>query len=143
MTRRWNIPIWAGFAIVLVALVSYIPIFTLFPVTRDVPWANYLLFLVGGGVLAWGLMRAFRQPERYRGKISGSILGALSILLLAFFLVSILYFGKQVPSPANALHAGQSAPSFTLANTEGKAVALSDLLKSHSAVLLIFYRGYW
>jgi hypothetical protein len=42
----------AGFTIVIVALVSYIPIFTLFPVTRDIPWANYLLFLLGGGLLA-------------------------------------------------------------------------------------------
>jgi hypothetical protein len=44
LKRHWNVPIWAGFAIVIVALVSYIPVFALFPTTRDVPWANYLLF---------------------------------------------------------------------------------------------------
>ncbi|HYL38692.1 MAG TPA: hypothetical protein VEV17_22435 [Bryobacteraceae bacterium] len=143
MPRRQNIPIWAGFVIVLLALVSYIPIFTVFPLTRDVPWANYLLFLLGGGVLAWGLTRAFRDPEHFRGKISGSILGALALLLFGFFCFGIFYIGKQVPSPDNALHAGQPAPSFTLSNAQGKPVALSDLVKSHRAVLLIFYRGYW
>jgi hypothetical protein len=141
--RRWNISIWAGFAIVLVALGSYIPLFTLFPVTRDVPWANYLLFLLGGGVLAAGIRRAFRDPEHYRGKISGSILGVLSVLLLGFFVVSILYFGKQIPSAQSALRAGQPAPPFTLMDTTGKQVASSDLLKSSRAVVLVFYRGYW
>ena len=37
MKRHRNILIWAGFTVVIVALVSYIPIFTLFPVTRDIP----------------------------------------------------------------------------------------------------------
>jgi len=141
--RHWNVPIWAGFAIVLVALVSYIPIFALFPITRDVPWANYLLFLLGGGLLAVGVRRAFRDPEHYRGKISGSILAMLSVLLCAFFLVGILYFGKQIPSVDSALRPGQSAPPFALQDTAGKQVASSDLLKSHRAVVLVFYRGYW
>ena len=141
--RRWNISIWAGFAIVLVALVSYIPLFTLFPVTRDVPWANYLLFLLGGGVLAVGVRRAFRDPEHYRGKISGSILGGLSVLLLGFFVVSVLYLGKQIPSARSALRTGQPAPPFTLMDTAGKRVASSDLLKTSRAVVLVFYRGYW
>jgi hypothetical protein len=141
--RRWNISIWAGFAIVIAALVSYIPLFAVFPVTRDVPWANYLLFLAGGGVLAVGLRRAFRDPEHYRGKVSGSILGGLSVLLCGFFVASILYGGKQMPSVERALRAGQPAPSFTLQNVAGKQVASADLLKSHRAVLLVFYRGYW
>jgi hypothetical protein len=141
--RLWNVPIWAGFAIVLVALVSYIPIFALFPITRDVPWANYLLFLLGGGLLALGVRRAFQDPEHYRGKITGSILSVLSVVLFGFFLATILYFGKQIPSAESALHRGQPAPSFALQDTAGKQVASSDLLKSHRAVVLIFYRGYW
>jgi hypothetical protein len=141
--RHWNISIWAGFAIVLVALVSYIPLFAVFPVTRDVPWANYLLFAAGGGLLALGLRRAFRDPTHYRGKVSGSILGGLSVLLCAFFVVSVLYFSKQMPSAESALRAGQSAPSFTLRNVAGKEVASSDLLKSHRAIVMVFYRGYW
>ncbi len=143
MRRRWNVPVWAGFAIVIFALVSYIPLFTLFPVTRDFPWANYLLFLVGIGVLAIGLRRAFRDPQQYRGKVSGSILGGLSVVLFGFFLVSILYFGKQIPSAERALRVGQSAPAFTLPDTAGKQVASSEILNRHRAVALVFYRGYW
>jgi len=141
--RHWNIPIWAGFATVIVAVASYIPIFAVFPVTRDIPWANYLLFLLGGGLLAVGVRRAFRDPEHYRGKISGSILAGLSVLLIAFFVGSILYFAKQVPSAELALRPVQPAPPFVLQDIAGKQVASSELLKAHRAVVLVFYRGYW
>jgi hypothetical protein len=141
--RHRNVPIWVGFAIVIVALVSYIPIFAVFPVTRDVPWANYLLFLLGGALIAVGVRRAFRNPEHYRGKISGSILGVLSVLLLGFFVASILYFAKQIPSAERALRPGQPAPPFVLQDIAGKQVASSELLKGHRAAVLVFYRGYW
>jgi hypothetical protein len=141
--RHWNISIWAGFAIVIAAIVSYVPLFVMFPVTRDVPWANYLLFIAGGGLLAVGLLRAFRDPEHYRGKVSGSILGGLSVLLCALFVVGLPYMGRQIPSAESALRVGQPAPSFTLLDIAGKQSASSDLLNSHRAVVLVFYRGCW
>jgi hypothetical protein len=143
MKRRWNLAIWAGFAVVITALASYIPLFALFPVTRDVPWVNYLLFLVGGFLLAVGIMRAYRQPERYRGKISGSILGGLSLALFAFFVFGVAYASKRIPSSKAALRLGSAAPSFTLVDVAGNQVRSSDLLKDHRAVVLVFYRGYW
>jgi len=143
LKRRWNISIWAGFAIVLVSLVSYIPFFALFPVTRDIPWANYLLFLAGLVLLGIGLNRAFRNPDQYRGKIFGSILGVLALALVGFFYAGVSYFSKLLPASLDAPRAGQSAPTFTLAGSDGKQVSLADLLKGNRGVLLIFYRGYW
>lgn len=143
MTRRWNISIWAGFAIAVIALASYVPFFALFPATRDVPWVNFLLFLVGGWLLGLGLRRAFHDPEHYRGKVSGTILGGLALLMAGFFCFSILFLGKQIPSSGTALAVGRQAPAFTLLSADGKQVALADLLKNHRATLLIFYRGYW
>ena len=142
MKRRRNILNWTGFAIVLIALLSYIPFFALFPATRDIPWANYLLFLIGGALLTVGVRRAFRDPARYRGRISGSILAVLSVLLFAFFVVSVTYFSRQIPA-GTALSVGQKAPGFVLLDTAGKQVASADLLKNHRALVLIFYRGYW
>jgi len=141
--RRWNIAIWAGFAIVLASIISYIPVFALFPITRDIPWANYLLFAAGLGLLGVGLKRAFSDPQHYRGKISGSILGVLSLAIAGFFVVGVLYFSKQLPASPGAPRVGQPAPSFTLANSDGKQISLADLLKGNRGVLLIFYRGYW
>jgi peptidoglycan/LPS O-acetylase OafA/YrhL len=143
LKRRRNILNWAGFAIILVAIVSYIPFFAVFPATRDIPWANYLLFLIGGALLAVGVRRAFGDSEHYRGKISGSILAALSALLFAFFVVSVTYFSKQLPSAETALGVNQKAPPFVLVDTAGKQVSSADLLKDHRGLVVVFYRGYW
>jgi hypothetical protein len=143
LKRRRNILSWAGFAIVLAALISYIPFFAIFPATRDIPWANYLLFLIGGVLLAAGLKRAFGDPGHYRGKISGSILAALSALLFVFFVASVTYFSRQIPSVETALRVNQKAPAFVLVDTAGKEVSSADLLKDHRGVVLVFYRGYW
>jgi hypothetical protein len=143
MKRRRNILNWAGFAIVLVALVSYIPFFAQFPATRDIPWANYLLFLIGGILLMAGVRRAFREPEHYRGKVSGSILAVLSALLFVFFLASVTYFSKQIPSAETVLGVNRKAPPFVLVDTAGKPVSSADLLKDRRGLVLVFYRGYW
>jgi peptidoglycan/LPS O-acetylase OafA/YrhL len=141
--RRHNILNWVGFAVILVALVSYIPFFVRFPATRDVPWANYLLFLIGGALIAVGVRRAFRDPEHYRGRISGSILAALSALLFALFVVTVTYFSKQIPSSETALGLSRKAPPFVLADTAGNEISSASLLKDHRGLVLIFYRGYW
>ena len=143
MKPRRNVLNWAGFAIVIVALVSYLPLFALFPATRDIPWANYLLFLIGGVLLGTGVRRAYRDPEQYRGKLSGSILSALTVLIFAFFVVSVTYFSRQIPAGGNALGVGQQAPAFVLLDTSGKQVSSADLLKTHRGLVLVFYRGYW
>jgi hypothetical protein len=143
LKRRWNISLWAGFAIVMLSVASYIPVFAPYPETRDVPWVNYLLFVIGGVLLALGLKRAYGQPDRYRGKISGPILSGFSLVSAGFFMLTVLYFGKQLPAAANALKVGQPAPTFTLANAAGKQISLADLLNGRRGAILIFYRGYW
>jgi hypothetical protein len=141
--KRHNILLWAGFVLVLLAVLSYIPIFAVFAATRDIPWVNYLLFLAGGVLLVIGLRRAFGQPALYRGKVLGSILASLSVLLFAFFCFAIFYAAKAIPASETAVRVGQPAPDFTLASADGKQISLSDALKNNRGVVLIFYRGYW
>jgi predicted benzoate:H+ symporter BenE len=69
MKRRWNLALWAGFLLVLAGLFSYIPLFVLFPLTRDFPWANLLILAAGGVLLGKGLTQAFTRPEAYCGVI--------------------------------------------------------------------------
>jgi hypothetical protein len=142
-TKRHNILLWAGFVLVLLAVLSYIPIFAVFAATRDIPWVNYLLFLAGGILLVIGLRRAFGQPALYRGKVLGTILASLSVLLFALFCFTIFYLAKAIPASETAVRVGQPAPDFTLASADGKKISLSDALKNNRAVVLIFYRGYW
>jgi cytochrome oxidase Cu insertion factor (SCO1/SenC/PrrC family) len=42
----------------------------------------------------------------------------------------------------NRVRVGQRAPDFTLQDTEGKNVTLSDF-RDKKTVVLVFYRGYW
>ncbi|HEX5229443.1 MAG TPA: hypothetical protein VFW44_17135 [Bryobacteraceae bacterium] len=143
MTRHRNLLSWIGFVIVIAAVVSYIPLFAVFPATRDVPWVNYLLLVLGGLVLAAGVRRAYRDPERYRGKVSGVVLAMLSVVLAGIFVYGVTFASKAIPASESALRAGKAAPSFTLADAAGNQVSSSDLLKNHRAVVLVFYRGYW
>ena len=143
MKRRWNAFVWAGFAVALLAFLSYFLFFYRFPATRDLPWANFLLFLTAGWLLWVGLRRAFREPEHYRGKLSGSVLSVLSLAVFVVFCLIIFHFSRQLPASVQALRAGQRAPDLTLFDTNGTPVTLSGLLKQNRAVVLIFYRGYW
>lgn len=149
--RRWNWHLWSGFALCIIAFVSYLTVFAKFPVTRDVPWVNFLLFGAGLVLLFLGLKHAFGKPEQHRGKIVGPILGVLSVAAAVFFCYVIFYMTKQLPASAGAPRVGQPAPEFVLPDVNNQPVSLASLLSTPLAnsqvvprgVLLIFYRGYW
>ena len=144
MKRRWNLSLWLGFVVVVLALFSY-QFFVLFPITRDFPWVNLLLFAIGGLLLGLGLFRAYGHPTAYRGKIFGPLLTVLSLLMFGLFAYGLFFIARQMPPSTGAPQVGQKAPDFALVDQDGNRVELNDLLSSPStrAVLLIFYRGYW
>ena len=133
------------FLVVVAGLFSY-EFFARFPITRDFPWANFLLLGSAAALLIVGLFRAFGRPQLYRGKIFGSIMAISAVLGMAFFSYVIFYVLHQVPASAAAPHIGQKAPDFLLLDQDAKPVGLGDLLRGPSgpkAVALIFYRGFW
>jgi hypothetical protein len=142
MRRKWNWPIWVGFLLVLAALFSY-TLFAQFPITRDFPWANLILFAIGIALLIAGLFRAFGRPQLYRGKMFGWIFTITAFVLFSFFAYEIFYVLRQVPPSLGAPLIGQKAPEFTLQDQNGNPVALAGLLSTSKAVALIFYRGFW
>jgi hypothetical protein len=141
MKRSWNWSIWIGFLFILTGFLSY-TFFVQFPLTRDFPWANFLLLGIGGVLLAIGVERAFAKAKAYRGKIFGPILALLGLFVIAFFSYIVFYELKQLPPSTGAPRVGQKAPEFTLPDQNGKPIALADLISSDGAVL-IFYRGFW
>jgi hypothetical protein len=149
--RRFNWPIWAGFLLSLIAFFTYFSVFVWFPVTRDFPWANLLLFALAGSLLVFGVRRAF-SSDRIRPKLSkvaGVILAILSVAIFGFFIFATFINAKRLPVSHSAPQISQKAPDFTLSDTNGKPVSLAELLaspvngKSPKGVLLVFYRGYW
>lgn len=147
--KRKNWQIWAGFVLSLVALFSYPLVFVRWPITREFPWANLILFAVALVFLFLGVRRAFKPDKRIVSKIFSSLAAAFGVFLLAGLLFLIYVMGSWLPVSAGAPRVGQKAPDFTLTDASDKSVTLAQLLaeplnnKPPKAVLLIFYRGYW
>src|SRR6185437_13361490 len=53
--KKFNWQIWAAFVLSLFAFISYFLLFVRFPVTRDFPWANLLLFGAAVVLMFFGL----------------------------------------------------------------------------------------
>jgi peroxiredoxin len=152
--RGFNWPIWAGFLLSPVVLLSYPLVFERWPVTRDVPWVNLLLLGLAAGLLVAGLRRAF-APGRLRALriVTSLVLAGLSTAVLANFLVIVFVSARQLPASAAAPQLGQRAPDFSLPDENGRSVSLSQLLATPipsgtstpspqqppRGVLLIFY----
>jgi hypothetical protein len=166
--RQRNWAPWIGLLLAVAAMLSNAGFFLGFP-GHATAWLGVVLTIAALVCAVIGVMRAFRQPQVYRGKVSSSILGVLSLLicgLVAFASIS----SRNLPSSAEAPQVGQKVPDFTLADISGNKVSLGQLLlgKADSstsvsansttgqaipvgmsaatptrAVLLVFYRGYW
>ncbi len=149
--RRFNWPIWTGFLLSLIAFLSYFLVLVWFPVTRDFPWVNLLLFALATALLMVGVRRAF-APDRTRprlSKIAGALLTTLGLAIFGLFVFITLINSRRIPASSGAPQISQKAPDFSLSDTNNKPVSLSELLASPvngkvpRGVLLIFYRGYW
>ena len=147
--KRLNWPIWAGFVLSLFAGLSYSFVFVRWPITRDWPWVNLILFGIAMVLLLLGLRRAFKPDKKIFSKIFSSLAAALGVLFFAGLLFGVFVAGRWLPASAGAPQVGQKAPDFTLADSNNQPVTLAQLLtepvnnKPPKAVLLIFYRGYW
>jgi hypothetical protein len=167
--RQRNWAPWIALLLALVAMLSNAGFFLGLPAQRAIPWLSVALAIAALVCAAVGIMRAFRQPQVYGGKVSSSILGVLSLLICGLVAIAAVT-SRALPSSAAAPQVGQKVPDFTLADTNGNKISLGQLLGKaeasalpHSAtagsiasgansnltatppkaVLLVFYRGYW
>jgi len=152
--RRRNGPLLAGVALLFLTILSNVPMLyglQVPSVQTVLPWVSLVLPGIGLICFIVGLRRAFGQPAIYRGKVWGSIVGVLSLLLFAGSVWGYRH-AKDLPVSSKSPQIGQKAPDFTLPDTSGAPVSLSALLttpidaasgKTPKAVLLVFYRGYW
>ena len=128
--------LWGGLLLSVAAFVSYFAFFYRYPITRDVPWVNILLFLAAIVLLITGFRRATR-------KISAGMVAVIGIGIAVAFGFGVTMASKVPVSPA-APRVGQKAPDFTLLDSTRRETSLAQLVASSpKGVLLVFYRGYW
>src|SRR5215216_1134487 len=151
ITRRFNWPLWVGFVLTLAAFFTYFSVFVWFPSTRDFPWATLLIFVIALVLLVMGVRRGFAsdRPHPTRSKVVTSIVATLSVVILGLFVFAVFVAARWLPASKGAPQVGQRVPDFTLTDTTGKPVSLTELRTSPidgnapKGVLLVFYRGYW
>jgi peroxiredoxin len=127
--KAMNWPLWLGFLLSVVAFLSYPFVFERWPVTRDFPWANLLLFGVAALLIAIGLRRAF-SPSRRRWLriISGLIAAVLSVVIFSNFALNVFVRARSLPASTHAPGVGERAFDFVLPDERGTPVSLAGLL---------------
>lgn len=166
--RQRNWAPWIGLFFAVAALLSNAGFFLGLPAQKLIAWLGVVLAIAAIVCAVIGVMRAFRQPQVYGGKISSSILGVLALLICGLVAVASIT-SRALPAATNAPQVGQKVPDFTLPETHGIQVSLDELLGRApgslaqgvpppilspnnaqylssvrpKAVLLVFYRGYW
>ncbi len=149
--RRLNWPLWVGLLLTLGGAFSFLLIFVWIPATRDFPWANLLIFLIAVVLLVAGIRRGFASDRKrpIASKIVTSLVALFSFAVIALFIFSVFVVARWLPPSTGAPQVGQKAPEFTLQDTTGRQVSLTQLLSepvngtAPRSVLLVFYRGYW
>jgi hypothetical protein len=125
--RQRNWAPWIGLLLAVSAMLSNAGFFMGLPGQRAIAWLSVALAIAAlvSGVI--GVMRAFRQPQVYGGKVSSSILGVVSLLICG--LVAVASIGSRaLPAANGAPQVGQKVPDFALADTSGNKVSLGQLL---------------
>src|SRR4051794_37712951 len=110
-TRQRNWAPWIALLLALVAFLSNAGFFLGVPGQRAIPWLSVALAIAALVCAAVGIMRAFRQSQIYRGKVSSSILGVLSLLICGLVAIAAVT-SRALPTAAGAPQVGQKVPDF-------------------------------
>ncbi len=141
VSRTRNHLLWIGPLVTLAGAFSYFAFFARFPDLRDFPWVNLPLVLLGLGLTIVAVLRPWRSPERFRGKILGIPAILVSGLLATGFGYYVFGLSYHLPAPTALTASLETAPDPAMKASDGSPFRLSELRGKR--VVLVFYRGYW
>src|SRR5688572_5410399 len=98
--HRVNWQLWSGFLLSVFAFMSYPIIFSAWPLTRDFPWVNILLFLAAIALLIGGLRRAFGPGRGLISRVGAVVIAAMSGAALGFFILVAFVAATWLPKSA-------------------------------------------
>ena len=152
--QRFNWQIWAALLLSVAAFLSWPVLFVRWPITRDFPWANVLLWSAAVALGVNGLRRALAPGRRRALRMAvGAVVALVGCAILVQFVLMVFVAPRRLPASVAAPAIGDRAPNFTLPDANGQSVSLSDLLsrpmpsavtasdqpRPPKAVLLLFY----
>ena len=108
------------------AFFTYFAVFVWLPLTRDFPWANLLIFLLAAVFLVMGVRRGFASGVSYPLENYHFDRRHAESRSYRTLRVCSLRWCRWLP-PSKARQVGQQAPDFTLTDTTGKQVSLTEL----------------
>ena len=131
--RGLNWPLWSGFLLSPIAFLSYPFVFERWPVTRDVPWVNLMLFGLAALLLATGLRRAF-APGRMRWLriTSGLIATTLSVAIFANFAMSVFVHARHLPAVRSRAAGRRASPRLHAARRERRTHPACRVALTHA-----------
>ena len=92
------------------------------------------------GALGVAVVLGLAAVWRARWWLTVSALAVSTVLLVAAGLFN--FVAMRVPMSRPLVTVGQPVPDFTLLDSAGRPVSLSDY-RRRKPVVLVFYRGYW
>src|SRR5215469_8133257 len=137
---------WWGLVVTVLGILSNFIYFLNVPeaLVRWLPWVSLIVPIIGVLLLLAGLRSFWASVPRWR-KILSAVVTVILVGLTAFSAWGFVH-AREVPASAGAPKLGQKVPDFTLADTTGRSVSLTDLLSTPlansarpKAVLLVFY----
>ena len=137
-TQR-NHATWIALLLAIVGLLSYFTFVYQWPITRDVPWVNYLILLLAVALAVLGVRRAWPHGGFRR---TLSLVGAVFTFALAALLpLYALVISAQMPDTELGLGIGAEIPGVSLTNQNGREIQLAEL--ASEPLVVVFYRGHW
>jgi peroxiredoxin len=137
-----NWSLWSGFVLSALAFLSYPFVFERWPLTRDFPWVNLLLFGLAGLLLVIGLRRAFAADRLRWPRITSALIATTtSIAIFGSFAMNVFVHARHLPASAHAPQVGERAPDFTLPDESGAQISLAALLAPTSGSATVASKG--
>ncbi|MFP6663296.1 MAG: hypothetical protein VCC00_03730 [Deltaproteobacteria bacterium] len=130
--------VWLGPLVAVIGLVTYFTIFYRWPLTRDLPWLNFLV-IAAGIALAFSGMRA-SPGTGWRAGVARLAVG-VSLLPAALLAWYSFVFSAQMPATDLAAGPGTELPALILLDDKGDAFHLG--MAGEKRALIVFYRGFW
>lgn len=120
-------------------MLSYFFVFAQWPLTRDIPWVNYIILLLALGLTGYGVANVWAKG--LGSKIASITSLFFSAAFPVLFIGYVFGLSNQLPSAEQAVSTGNALPDLVLTGDDGEPINVADV--AQDKLILVFFRGHW